>query len=226
MMILNNGVRMVKPDNSKLQMDAPEVLATIEWELSLVKQGLMRAHDGTASGGYKERLPDGTVLFQFGVPARVVTYRSSNIPLGVGFYPLGPSNKEKANYSHGASYGMGVFKNGAKQSSAAALASLATTQMDAGLIYAMEAGTPPSYKYAVASASLQDYLKNNPDTGVFYQGLSSFLPYPPVPAFEDVRAEIDKHLLDIWAGKVSARDGLAEAQRIAQLIADAAAKGA
>lgn len=228
MMILNNGVQMVSADNTKLQLTAPEVLATIEWALNYEKAGLSHSFDASAKGGgYAERLSDGQVVFQFGVPARVVTYQKSNVPFGVCFYPLGPSNKEKANYSHGASYGMGVFKNSAKpkQASAAALASLAATQLDSGLIYAKEAGTPPSYKYVVDAPALQDYLKSNPESAVFYQGLPSFLPFPPVPSFEDVRAEIDKHLVDIWSGKTSARDGLAEAQRAGQQIMDAAQKG-
>src|SRR5262249_10531132 len=89
----------------------PPVAQAVEWQLAFLKSGLMRPHDGSKSGGYKELIPEGQVVFQLAVPQRVLpVYRKQGAEFGTGFYPLGPGNTARTNVSHGVMYGFTVFK--------------------------------------------------------------------------------------------------------------------
>src|SRR5687768_9602528 len=131
MMALNNGLRLVSQDGTKLQLNTPDFISVLDFQLGLIKQGLMRAHDGDR-GGYSEKLPDGKVVFQLAVPARVPEYRQKGFTtFGTGYFPLGPKNTAKANYSHGTTYGFAVFKNkDPKRVQAALAAALWQTRAD------------------------------------------------------------------------------------------------
>ncbi|MBI3974272.1 MAG: extracellular solute-binding protein [Chloroflexi bacterium] len=226
MLALNNGARFVSPDNTRFTLNTSEVREAVEWQLGLVKAGLMRAHDGN-KGGYKERLPEGKVVFQFGVPARVPVYRRDAVEFGTTHYPLGPKNRAKQNFTHGTAYGYAAFKGKDPQKvQASLLASLWASRPDSGMIFAQEGGVPPSYRHIVESAEFKARWQKDPEVWPFYEALPSFLPYPSVPVFWDARSEINGEFVAIWAGKKSITDALNEAQRKAQQLLDQALKGA
>ena len=156
MLVLNNGHRFLSADGTKFSYNSPEAVEAIEFQLQLVKQGLMRAHSGSGNGGYSEKLPEGKVVFQFGVANRVVTWRKNGTQFGTCYYPIGKSNKEKRNLTHGEAYGFSVFQNkDAKKLQASLIASLWGSRPDMGLVLAQEAGVPPSYKTVVEDAQFQ-----------------------------------------------------------------------
>ena len=189
----------------------------MEFLLQMVKGGLSRAHDGSANGGYSEKLPDGGVVFQHAIAQRIPDYRKQGTQFGTTFHPLGPKNTAKKNFTHGEPYGIAVFKNkDARKQQAALLAALWGTRTDSAMTIAQVAGTIPSYKNAVEAPDFQATFKKDPDTWAFYELLPTFTPLPGYPGFADVRAFCDGKMRDIWAGKTVPRDGLAECTRTGQ----------
>ncbi len=222
MMALGNGFRPLSQDGTKFVFNSPEVQETVEWELGLVKSGLMRAHDGSANGGWSEKLPQGRVVFQLAIAARVPTYRKDGVDFGTCYYPIGPKSKDKKNYSHGVSYGVAVFQGDPKKVQAALLAGLWTTRPDAGAVYAEVGGVPPSYKHTVEDALFQAQFKKDAESWPFYDILPNYIPMPSFPGFIEARNEVDGQLRAIWSGKTSVRDGLNEATRLGQARLDQA----
>ncbi|MGH2369888.1 MAG: extracellular solute-binding protein, partial [Chloroflexota bacterium] len=216
MMLLNNGHRFVSQDGTTFSYNSPEAIEAVEFQMKMVKQGLMRAHDGSAKGGYSEKLPEGKVVFQFAVAARVPRYRNEGTQFGTCFYPIGPKNTAKRNFTHGESYGFAVFKKDAKKQQAALLAALWGTRPDSALVFAQTGGNPPAYKNAVESAELQAAFKNDADVWPFYELLPTYVPMPNFPGFAEVRSMGDQMIREIWAEKVTVRDGLNEYTRLAQ----------
>jgi ABC-type glycerol-3-phosphate transport system substrate-binding protein len=221
MFSLNNNAPFLAAGNTRFQLTNADVQATTEWELGLVKAGLEPAHDGTASGGYKEQLPQGRQVFQYGVPNRVATYRQQNVEFGTCYYPLGPKNTTKTNSTIGSAYGFSIFKNkDGKKQRAALRAALWATRLDSGLVFAKAGGDPPSYRHVVESPEFQSQWKQDAQAWPFFEALPGFVPYYNFPKFWDARTAINTQLMDIWAGRVSVPDGLAEAQRQAQALLD------
>lgn len=223
MMVLNNGHRFISQDGTKFSYNSPEALDAVEFQLTMIKQGLMRTHDGSAGGGYSEKLPEGKVVFQFAVAARVPRYREQGVQFGTCYYPLGPGNRARQNYTHGESYGLAVFRNkDGKKQQAALLAALWATHPESALVFAEVGGTPPAYRNAVESPELQARFRQDPDVWAFYELLPTYIPMPNFPGFASVRALGDQKIREIWAGSVSARDGLNEYTRLAQQTLDEA----
>ena len=222
MFSLNNNAPFLTADNARFQFTSPDVVATAEWELGLVRAGLEPSHDGSASGGYREQLPQGKQVFQYGVPNRVATYRQQNVEFGTCGYPIGPKNTARAGKTIGSAYGLSVFKNkDARKQRTALLAALWATRLDSGLLLA-DGGDPPSYRHVVESPEFQARWKPDAQNWPFMEALPGFVPYYNFPTFWDARTAINTQLMDIWAGKQSVRDGLAEAQRQAQAQLDRA----
>jgi ABC-type glycerol-3-phosphate transport system substrate-binding protein len=217
MMVLNNGHRFLSQDGTKFSYNSPEAIEALEFQMNMVRQGLMRAHDGSASGGYSEKMAEGKVVFQFAVAARVQTYRQQGVQFGTCFYPVGPKNTVKRNFTHGESYGFAVFKNkDPKKQQAALQAAVWGARPDSGVVFAKTGGTPPAYKHAVESAELTSALKSDADVWPFYEALPNYIPMPNFPGFAEVRSMGDTMIRDIWAQKVQVREGLNEYTRLAQ----------
>jgi len=226
MVALNNGAQSISPDGTKLIVNGPEIREAIEWQLGLVRSGLMRPHNGSANGGYSEKLPQGTVAFQFGVQARIPTYRKDGVQFGTCFYPLGPGNKAKKNMTHGTAYGFAVMKNKDPKKQAAALqASLWAAKPESGMVLLRDGGVLPSYKSIVEAPSFQAEWKKDADNWPFVEALAGFQPFPGFPTFEEARNAVLKHWQNIWAGRTSVNDGLNEGQREAQQIIDRGMQG-
>ncbi|HEX2036603.1 MAG TPA: extracellular solute-binding protein [Chloroflexota bacterium] len=217
MMALNNGHRLMSQDGTKFSYNSPEAVEALEFQMGMIRQGLMRAHDGSAGGGYSEKLPEGGVVFQFAVAARVQTYRQQGSQFGTCFYPLGPKNTARKGFTHGESYGFAVFKNkDARKQQAAALAAAWGARPESGLVFAQTGGTPPAYRHAAESAELQEALKGDAEVWPFYELLPNYIPMPNFPGFAEVRAMGDTMIRDIWAQKFGIREGLNEYTRLAQ----------
>jgi ABC-type glycerol-3-phosphate transport system substrate-binding protein len=221
MMMLNNGARFVNQDGTKFQYTGVEIQETVEWQLQLSRSGVMRAHDGTASGGYAEKLPDGKVVFQFAVANRVPTYRQQGIEFGTCTFPIGPKNTARTSFSHGDSQGLAVFKKPAQKVQAALQVALWATRPESLNAFA-ENGLTAAYRHVVESPEFKARWQRDAEQWPFYEVQPNFIPYPNFPGFTDALALADQQLRDIWAGKTSVRDGLAEVQRQAQRLLDEA----
>ena len=220
MMVLNNGHRFLSQDGTKFSYNSPEAIEALEMQMNMVRQGLMRAHDGSASGGYSEKMAEGKVVFQFAVAARVATYRQQGAQFATTVYPMGPKNAQKKNLTHGESYGFAVFKNKDPKKQAAALqAAVWGARPDSGVVFAKTGGTPPAYKHAVESAEIQA-LKSDAEIWPFYELAPNYIPMPNFPGFAEVRSMGDMMIRDIWAQKMTVRDGLNEYTKQAQMKLD------
>lgn len=227
LMVLNAGVQPISKDGTKLQLNSPDFVQVIEFLVGLTRQGLSRAHNGSASGGYSEKLPDGTVVFQVAVPNRVIEYRQKGFTeFGTGYFPIGPKNTSKTNYSHGTPYGWTVFKGGNTRKVQAALqAALWSARLESGKTFTAAGGVRPSYRSIVDDPSFQAEYKSDAQTWPFFEVLPNFLPFPNFPTFPEAEPLIDAQLKNIWAGKATAKEGMDEAQRQAQRLLDQAQAG-
>ena len=218
MMVLNNGHRFLSQDGTKFSYNSPEAIEALEYQMGLVRQGIMPATpEQYPNGKYEELMGQGKVVFEFAVAARVPRYRTEGAQFGTCHYPLGPKNTAKKNFTHGESYGMAVFKNKDPKKQAAALqAAVWGARADSGFVFAKVGGTPPAYKHAVESAELQAAFKSDADVWPFYELLPTYIPMPNFPGFAEVRSMGDKAVNDIWLQKTPVRDGLNEYTRLAQ----------
>lgn len=222
MMVLNNGHRMLSQDGTKFSYNSPEAIEAIEYQLGLVKQGIMPATpEQYPNGKYEELMGLGKVVFEFAVAARVATYRQNGAQFGTTVFPIGPKNTAKKNITHGESYGFAVFKNKDPKKQAAALqAAVWGARADSGFVFAKTGGTPPAYKHAVEAADFQSTFKSDPELWPFYELLPNFTPMPNFPGFAEVRSMGDKAINDIWLQKTPLREGLNEYTKQAQARLD------
>lgn len=219
-LVLNNGGRLINEELTKYTLNSAEVIQTVEWQLALAKAGVAPPHDGSATGGYKEVLPQGETVMQPAVSLRIRDWRrQGGISFATAFNPQGPKSQKKQNFAHGATHGFGIFKKDGKRTTAAALATLWMARVDSGLAVA-EGGLQTPYRSVVENSEFQAQLKRDTDLWPFYEVMPNLLQFANGPASAEERASIDTQLRAIWGGKVSARDGLNEAQRIAQGLLD------
>jgi ABC-type glycerol-3-phosphate transport system substrate-binding protein len=227
MFLLNNGATILSKDGTKYQLNSPESLQSAEWELSLARAGLQKAHDGSAGGGYAELLPEAKVVFQLAVPNRVRRWLPQGLRPGVDFgtcfYPLGPKNTSRTNVSHGTAYGFAAFKDkDDRKVQARLLAGLWAARVDSGLIFDRDGGVPPSYRHIVEAPDFQAEAKKDAEFWPFYEALPNYIPDPNFPRFTYSKGPINEQLQAIWAGTTSVKDGLNEAQKLAQPVLDEA----
>ena len=227
MMAHNAGVQPISRDGTKLKFNSPDYVQVIDFLLGLTRQGLSRPHNGSANGGYSEKLPDGTVVFQVAVPNRVIEYRQRGFTeFGTGYFPIGPKNTSKTNYSHGTPYGWTVFKSGGPKKVQAALqAALWSARLESGKTFTAAGGVRPSYRTIVDDPSFQADYKSDAQTWPFFEVLPNFLPFPNFPTFPEVERLLDVQLRNIWAGQTTVKEGMDEAQRQTQPLLDQALAG-
>ena len=84
----------------------------------------------------------------------------------------------------------------------------------------------PSYRHIVEAADFQAVWKKDAESWPFYEALPGFVPELNFPRYWDAMAAVTTQLQAIWGGKTSVRDGLTEAQRLAQQILDESRRGA
>jgi ABC-type glycerol-3-phosphate transport system substrate-binding protein len=222
MMVLNNGHRFLSQDGTKFSYNSPEAIEAVEYQLNLTKQGIMPPNLSVfPDGRWKELMPDGKVVFEFAVAARVPLYRQQGVQFGTTVFPLGPKNTAKRNVTHGESYGFAVFKNkDAKKQQAALQAALWGARPDSGFTFAKVGGTIPAYKHTIESTELQAAFKGDADVWTFYELLPTFVPMPNFPGFAEVRSMGDRVMQDIWQQKVQPRDALNEYTKQGQAMLD------
>jgi ABC-type glycerol-3-phosphate transport system substrate-binding protein len=222
MMVLNNGHRMMSQDGTKFSYNSPEAIEAVEYQMWLVRQGIMPdTPEQYPNGKVEELMGLGSVVFEFAVAARVPAYRQRGVQFGTCYYPLGPKNTARKNVTHGESYGMAVFKNkDARKQQAALRAAVWGARPDSGFVFAKTGGTPPAYKHAVESPELTAAFKSDQDVWPFYELLPNYVPMPNFPGFAEVRSMGDKAVNDIWLQKTPVREGLNEYTRQAQMKLD------
>ncbi|MGI8424256.1 MAG: ABC transporter substrate-binding protein [Chloroflexota bacterium] len=223
MMVLNNGHRFLSQDGTKFSYNSAEAIEAVEYQLGLVKQGIMPANLDSfpTPGKWEELMPSGRVVFEFAVAARVPRYRNEGVQFGTCHFPLGPKNTAKKNFTHGESYGIAVFRNKDPKKQAAALqAAVWGARADSGFVFAKTGGTPPAYKHAVESPELVAAFKSDVDAWPFYELLPNYIPMPNFPGFAEVRTMGDKAINDIWLQKTPVREGLNEYTKQAQIRLD------
>ncbi|HVG96691.1 MAG TPA: extracellular solute-binding protein, partial [Chloroflexota bacterium] len=224
---LSNGAKLSSADGTKFLMASPEYREAVEWLLGYMKAGLMRPHDGSGGGGYSEKLPQGGVVFQNGVAARIPLYRQQGTEFGTCFYPLGPRNTTKLNYTQGSPYAFSVFKSAdGRRVRAALLAALWAARPESGMTFAAIGGVTTSYKNIVESAAFQETFRKDALSWPFHEALPGSLPWPSFPTFEQAQTAANTQLKAIWSGTTSVADGLKEAERLGQQVLDEALRGA
>ncbi len=80
----------------------------------------------------------------------------------------------------------------------------------------------PAYRSIVEAPDFQAQWKKDAETWPFFESLANMLPYLNFPTFPNAEPVIDAQFNAIWAGKLSVKDGLAEAQRLGQQFLDEA----
>jgi multiple sugar transport system substrate-binding protein len=213
----SNGHAFLNRDGTKVQLTAQENVDAVQFEVDLLKAGLMR----DASARYEELLPTGGVVFQFAVPQRISLYRQQNVDFGTTPYPIGPGNKAKKPYTLGSSYGFGVFKvaDTTKQQ-IAALAAKFAAQKDGQLFVTRTAVVPIPNKAVVESAEFKSEFSKDAHYWPFIEVLPHFDPYPNFPKFQMAYDALSAQLQRVWKGEASPRDAMGEAERLCQQFLD------
>jgi ABC-type glycerol-3-phosphate transport system substrate-binding protein len=209
----SNGGRMLNGEGTKVTLTAPENVEAVQFELDLVRQGVMR----DASERYAELLPTGGAVFQFAVPARLPLYKKDNVDFGTTLYPVGPRNQRKEPYTLGAAYAFNVFRaTNKEQEYVAALAAKWAAQRDGQLLIARLAGVPVSNRAVVDSGAFNQEYSKDETYWPFVEALPSFEPYPNYPKFQDSYNALSDQLQRVWKGEASPREAMAEAERLCQ----------
>jgi multiple sugar transport system substrate-binding protein len=84
--------------------------------------------------------------------------------------------------------------------------------------FAVTSGSLPPHEAAVARPEWQDYLRSNPVYQPYLETARGAVTYPPVPGWAEARAVLATAIGDALLGKVTPRDGLAEAARQADVL--------
>jgi ABC-type glycerol-3-phosphate transport system substrate-binding protein len=209
----SNGGRMLNADGTKVTLTAPENVEAVQFELDLVRQGVMR--DGSAP--YAELLATGGTVFQFAVPARLPLYKRDNVDFGTTPYPIGPKNQRKEPYTLGAAYAFNVFRAASReQEYVAALAAKWAAQRDGQQLIARLAGVPISNRAVVESAAFKQEASRDATYWPFIEVLPFNEPYPNYPKFQDSYDALTAQLQRVWKGEASPREAMAEAERLCQ----------
>lgn len=209
----SNGGPFVNSDGTKVMLAAPENVEAVQFELDLVKQGVMR----DASERYAELLSTGGAVFQFAVPARLPLYKKDNVDFGTTLYPVGPRNQRKEPYTLGAAYAFNVFRAADRgKERVAALAAKWAAQRDGQLMIARLAGVPVSNRAVVESAAFRQEYARDEAYWPFIEVLPHFEPYPNYPKFQDSYNALSAQLQRVWKGEASPREAMAEAERLCQ----------
>ena len=213
------GASYVSADKRKMTVNTPEVQETAEFVLGLIRGNL------TAGMPNTELFRKGTdeAVFEQNGPFRMPTYRQNGITdFGVIHHPVHPQKKVVAGYADGSE--IVVFKGPppARQAAAGRVA-LYLNGPYAQAQQCIRVTMVPVSKAAANAKELQDYLKTDPQHKAFvdvaFQGRSSR--FPSLPSYQKIVNEtITPGVADIYAQKISVRDGLTDIQQRTQVLLD------
>jgi len=213
------GVSYVSPDKRKMLVNAPEVQEAAEFIVGLIKSSITSPVPNT------ELFQKGADLavFEQNGPFRMPTYRQKGITdFGVIHHPVHPTKKVVAGYADGSE--AVVFKGlPADRQAAAGRVALYLNGPYAQSQQCIRVTMVPVSRAAANTKELQDYLKTDPQHKAFvdvaFQGHSAR--FPSLPSYQKIVNEtITPGVADIYAQKVSVRDGLNDLQTRTQVLLD------
>ncbi len=213
------GTGYVSGDKRKMTVNTPEVQEAVEFIVGLIKANV------TAPVESRELFQKGTdeAVFEQNGPFRMPTYRQKGITdFGVIHHPVHPTKRVISGYADGSE--VVVFRGLAPEKQAAAgRVALYLNGPYAQAQQCIHATVVPVSKAAANAKELQDYLKGDPQHKAFVdiaiQGRSAR--FPSLPSYQKIVNEtITPGLAEIYAQKVSVRDGLNDIQQRTQTLLD------
>jgi ABC-type glycerol-3-phosphate transport system substrate-binding protein len=215
------GASLVSADKRKMLVGTPEAQETAEFIVSVIKAGITSA----AENGSRELFRKATdeAVFEQNGPFRMPSYRQVGITdFGVVHHPVHPTKKVIAGYADGSE--VVLFKGTPPERQAAAgRVALYLNGPYAQTKQCIAVTMVPVSKAAANTKELQDYLKTDPQHKAFvdvaFQGHSAR--FPALPSYQKIVNEtITPGLVDVYAQKVSVRDGLNGIQQRTQVLLD------
>ena len=210
------GASPVSADAKRITVDTPETLQVMELIQGFIRSGIAPADGKTET--YRDAKND--VVFEVQGPYRIPTFRQNNAPdFGVIHLPVHPQKKQIVTNNGG--HNMALFKEvSAERRAAAARVVKWMNDTHAQAQICIQATSLPVSKAALASKELQDYLKTDPHM----KGFVDLAPYgwrwPALPSLGKITGSLNANVTKILKNEVGIKDGLATAQREAQLLLD------
>jgi ABC-type glycerol-3-phosphate transport system substrate-binding protein len=213
------GTSYVSTDKRKMTVNSPEVQEAAEFVVGLIKSNV------TAPVESRELFQKATdeAVFEQNGPFRMPTYRLKGIAdFGVIHHPVHPTKKVISGYADGSE--VVVFKGlPAERQAAASRVALYLNGPYAQTQQCIRVTMVPVSKAAANAKELQDYLKGDAQHKAFVdvalQGRSAR--FPSLPSYQKIVNEtITPGLADIYAQKISVRDGLNGIQQRTQALLD------
>jgi ABC-type glycerol-3-phosphate transport system substrate-binding protein len=210
------GSSPVSADAKKITVDTPEMLQVMELIQGFIRSGVAPADGKTET--YRDAKND--VVFEIQGPYRIPTFRQNSAPdFGVIHMPVHPQKKQIVTNNGG--HNMSVFKElPVERRTAAARVVKWMNDTHAQAQICIQATSLPVSKAALAAKELQDYLKTDPQL----KGFVDLAPYgwrwPALPSLPKITAALNASVTRILRNEIGAKDGLAGAQREAQLLLD------
>ncbi len=210
------GSQIFSKDAKKVTADTPEMLQLMELWLGFIKNGLAPADGKTEL--YREARND--IAFEVQGPYRIPTLRQVNAPpFEVVHIPVHPVKKQitAANGGHN----VAIFKDiptERRQGAAQLVKWLNSPASQAQMC--IRATSLPVSKSALGHKDLQEYLK----TDAQLKGFIDLAPYgwraPALPSYEKVNKALQDNFNALLKQEIGVKDGLAKAQREAQVFLD------
>ena len=210
------GATPVSADSKKITVDTAEGLQVMDLLQGFIKNGLMPADGKTET--YREAKND--TVFELQGPYRIPTLRQNNAPdFGVIHLPVHPQKRQIVTNNGG--HNMAIFKEvPVDRRHGAAMVVKWMNEPHAQAQMCIQATSLPVSKAALASKELQDYLKTDPQ----FKGFVDLAPYgwrwPALPSLPKINTALNGNVSKILKQEVGVKDGLATAQREAQLLLD------
>jgi multiple sugar transport system substrate-binding protein len=218
----SNGATFLNKDGTKVVLTSPENVESVQFELDMLKAGLMRP---ASDGNFMELLPTGGQVFQMAIPQRISLYHQQNVDFGTVTYPIGPKNTAKKPYTIGSTYSFCIFKNKDKEKERiSALAAKFAAQKDGQMFVARTAVVPVPNRVVSESAEFKAEFGKDPAYWPIIEMQPYFDPYPNFPKFQDAYNALSAELGKVWRGEQTPKDAMAEAERLSQIALDASLK--
>ena len=213
------GASYVSADKRRMTVSSPEVQEAAEFVLGLIRGNVTSATEN------RELFRKGTdeAVFEQTGPFRMPTFRQNGITdFGVVHHPVHPQKRVVAGYADGSE--VVVFKGPPpERQTAAGRVALYLNGPYAQAQQCVRVTMVPVSKAAANARELQEHLKTDPQHKAFVDVafLGRSARFPSLPSYQKIVNEtLTPGLADIFAQKVSVRDGLAGIQQRAQVLLD------
>lgn len=204
----------ISTDGQKITMTTPEAQDTMTYLTNLFKIGVTP----TKMEGELFNKSKGTgVVFESQGPYRIPTLRLNKVT----DFKVVPTPIKKTIFAGNGGHNVAVFQGiPANRKEAAARIAMWLNAPHAQAQMCIHATSLPVSNAAFKSKELQDYLKTDPQLKAFIDLAPHGWRWPALPSFAKISAALNTTINEIFAGKVSIQDGLAQAQQAAQVLLD------